>query len=1384
MKILPIRLTLALITFSMFSSSLYAVDIAVGSNAYSGGFPLFSNNIAAPIVVDENDAEVVKIVAQAFIGDVKLLTGIVPSIKTTLDTPFPVIVGTLGKSALIDQLATSGKINKSRLEGKWETFCISVVNSPMSGVDKALVIAGSDPRGTAFGVFELSRMMGVSPWSWWADVTPARREAIYISGDDVFGPPSVKYRGMFINDEDWGLQPWAAKNMDTSINNGKGDIGPKAYEKIFELMLRTKSNFLWPAMHACTKAFWYYNANPDVARRYSIVMGSAHCEPMLRNNEDEWRVNFATEYPGVTKGEWNWRTNSTVIKNYWIDRVKQSKNNDAVYTLGMRGVHDSQMLGYSTDKERAEALKTIIAAQREILQTYLEKPKESVPQLFCPYKEALLHYNQGINLPEDVTLLWPDDNHGYIRQLSDPTEQLRGGGGGVYYHFSYLGSPQDYLWLASTSPALISSEMSKAYALNARDIWVFNVGDIKPAEFEYQFAMDLSWDVNAWTPEKAHEYVHLWANEIFGSELADDISEIKTWYFDLAASVKPEHLHVATFSVAEIKKRLIDYSELVEKVKAVEPRVPERLKAAFFQLIAYPVQGAAAMNEKMLGAKLSFEYMNLGKTTEALEIADRSKEAYRTIRDLTYIYNKVNADGKWDGVMSYDPVGRSFFYDWDAVTAESIPNDTILPSAPDQVVEISAKNYITKSANVKVIEKLGVAGASVTVWPLDMTIYNASNITTAPNVEYKVQLKKGNNKITVKCLPTFPLYTALDLRYAISIGGGTPTFVSIKTAAENNDWGANVLRGYAKEDFFIKSVIDKEISVKVYFADPGLVVSALQITSIYDESSASSISLVNPDFEYDINGNQLTGTTRGTPYGWTQTGTLSGNSWGTSQDAANYHGQNVCWYNSTPMPANFELSQIVKGLPLPTGEYILRCKMAVPQDKMTNQRLFANKYVKYFGRESNYVSNLTSGEINSFAGYIDDSGSGLNILLKEVALKFILVAGEELKIGLRSSNKNSDGTTTATDNSGWFKVDHFRLELVRELTLQDVKAELEGLIRGAQQLYSSTKEGSNGGDYPQQARTTFQSGIQAAQSVNQNSSASITQLIAAIDNLKKEISVYKKRVISFSAFIRNANFEYKSEGVLNDGTTLRGTPYGWSNTGITGNSFGINSDANGIDGKNVCWYLSSPMPANFELYQQLTGLFAGEYTVRCKLTVPNGQLTTQRLFANNNVQYYGYQADYGVNMPEGEEKTFASWSTSGNYTLQEMKVDVNLSEGELLKLGVRTSNKLADGSVATGTAGWFKVDNFRLELQEPENQTSLEKVDEDFFQIIGERGACVVNFKERIDSAHVRIISLSGVVVYNQKIKQQNTRIALPRGLYVILIALDDKGKSCKVLVK
>ncbi len=807
--------------------------LGVVFNAIPTGFPLADRNKPSLIIHDLNDAEVVGIVIEALRKDIQLVSGLqLKSGVSYAANGYPIVIGTLGKSKLIDELAEKKLIPANNIKGKWETFCLSVVNNPWKDVKQALVIFGSDPRGTAFGVFELSKLIGVSPLVYWADVLPEQHKTLYVTpGKNIVGPPSVQYRGIFINDEDWGLQPWAAKNMDTTIK----DIGPRTYEKVFELMLRIKANYLWPAMHPCTKAFWCYPENPVLARKYNIVLGASHCEPLLRNNVFEWTDNFKHEY-GITPGEWRYDLNKEQIDHYWNDRVKQSQNNPAVYTVGMRGIHDGSMPGPNSKEEKKKLLETVIRNQREMLYSSLGKPVADIPQLFCPYKEVLDLYRLGMDLPDDITLAWADDNHGYVRQLSNPAEQKRSGGSGVYYHLSYWGAPQDYLWLSSISPMLISYELSKAWALQARRLWIYNVGDIKPGEMELMFGMDLAWDVNAWTPEKAQLYPEHWAAATFGKAFGKNIGNIKERFYRLAASGKPEHLDRLVFTDAASVARLADYQGLVAEVKKLAQTIPARLQDAYYQLVWYPVEAACNMNEKILYARKSLMLAAAGKQ-EALLFSAKAKTAFENIQLLTEKYNTGIANGKWNGMMSYHPRDLKIFNMPPVATPDMIKQTAY--SVWDSTVNahsIAAAGFVKKSNNdnLKIIEGLGIGKTAVTVWPMDLTTYTDTSITKAPYVEYKLPVSIGENKITVQCLPNFPLYSGMKLRYAIGVDGSSPVFVSIATPAESKAWAVNILRGYATGETMYKSSITGEKIVRIYFPDPGLVLSTISVTGVSD----------------------------------------------------------------------------------------------------------------------------------------------------------------------------------------------------------------------------------------------------------------------------------------------------------------------------------------------------------------------------------------------------------------------------------------------------------------------------------------------------------------------------------------------------------------------
>ena len=442
-------------------------------------FPLVSSNSKTLISYDENDFEVVKEAAHLFVEDIRSVTGKKLTLSGKQKTSaYMVIIGTVGQNRTIDRFVSEGKLDISPIHNGWEQYIIQTLDNPDKNIRKALVIAGCDRRGTAYGVFALSEVMGVDPLYWWADVPVKQKNTLYVHITRyVSKAPSVKYRGIFINDEGWGIQPWATNTFDKEL----GNMGPKTYAKVCELILRMKGNMMAPAMHPRTTAFNLIPDNRKVADKYGIVMTSAHCEPLLYNNTTEW--------DNKINGEWNYLTNKEGILKVLDKRTSQTAPFENAYVIAMRGIHDAGLIGVPEDR-KAEITEAALQDQRNILSKYIGRPAEEIQQVFVPYKEVLDIYEKGMKLPDDVTIVWPDDNFGYIKKLSDAKEQKRSGASGVYYHISYLGEPHDYLWLNTTPPALIYEEMKKAYDTGANRYWLLNVGDIKPGELGMKFFLD------------------------------------------------------------------------------------------------------------------------------------------------------------------------------------------------------------------------------------------------------------------------------------------------------------------------------------------------------------------------------------------------------------------------------------------------------------------------------------------------------------------------------------------------------------------------------------------------------------------------------------------------------------------------------------------------------------------------------------------------------------------------------------------------------------------------------------------------------------------------------------------------------------------------------
>ncbi len=632
------------------------------ANGNNKPFIVFGKNQVAHLVFDSKEGLIVHTAVNLLAQDILEVSGQLPKISSSSNEFHCIRIGTLGVNSDFDLECIRAGIDVGKHKDKWEAYIIKLVDDEHLG-KKSLLLVGSSPRGTAYGLMELSRRFGVSPWCWWADVKPCRKEMIELPPNFYLeDAPKVKFRGIFLNDEDWGLKPWASVTFEPET----GDIGPKTYAKIFELLLRLKANAVWPAMHECTRAFFTYPGNIKMADKYGIWVGSSHCEPMLRNNVDEWHR--WSPSLGV-RGEWNFDENPDQIKEYWTQRIDITAKYDGIYTVGMRGIHDGGMPGGKTIEDKVQILDRVFKAQREILGQITGKEVNTIPQIFCPYKEVLDVYKAGAKVPDGVTIMWADDNNGYIRQLSDMNERKRSGGAGVYYHISYFGRPHDFLWLHSVPVSLIWEEMNKAYQTNAKNIWIVNVGDIKPNEIGVDFFLDMAWNPEKYAPENLNSFYSEFAKNQFGIKYAAQIGEILRKYFQLGFSRKPEHLGWNTvlpntpvknpeFSLVnygdEVQHRIDSYDQLEKETEVLYNQMPIDLKDAFFELVYYPVTGASEMNKKVLYAYKSRVYARQGRNSTN-DYAVKAIEAFETIKRETTKYNETIANGKWKGMMSFHP---------------------------------------------------------------------------------------------------------------------------------------------------------------------------------------------------------------------------------------------------------------------------------------------------------------------------------------------------------------------------------------------------------------------------------------------------------------------------------------------------------------------------------------------------------------------------------------------------------------------------------------------------------------------------------------------------------------------------------------------------------
>ncbi|ANI88788.1 glycosyhydrolase [Arachidicoccus ginsenosidimutans] len=774
-------------------------QIFVSEQKSATDFAIVSQHQDAHIYIDEGDNWLVHKAGELLQQDIQSLTGkklmlLHDSIDTNKNF---IIIGTLDHSSFIKDLIRSGKISIASVQNKWDAYAIQTVQ--LNAHSKGIIIVGSNKRGAAYGTFELSKQIGVSPWYWWADVPVKKKKEIFVRQNiSIADSPRVKYRGIFINDEAPAFSGWVKEKF--------GGANHLAYEKIFELLLRLKANYLWPAMWG--NAFNDDDTlNPVLANKWGIVMGTSHHEPMMRAQQ-EWKR--------YGKGAWDYTTNEAELNAFWKKGIENMDHHESVVTIGMRGDGDKPM----TQGTAIGLLEKIVKNQRKIISDVTGKPASETPQDWALYKEVQDYYDQGMRVPDDVTLLLCDDNWGNIRRLPKITDKPRSGGYGIYYHFDYVGGPRNYKWINTNNIARVWEQMHLAYEYGVKNIWVVNVGDLKPMEFPISF-----WCDYAWNPEKINEdnlpdYYKHWASAQFGKTYADEIGSILKRYSQYASRRKPELLDANTYSIEnydEWKNVLQQWTVLLADAGKINEALPAEYKDAYFELVLHPVKAMENLHELYYDVAMN-KLLASHNDIAANDYADKAKQAFINDSLISLQYNRLN-NGKWNHMMDQTHIG---YRSWQEPRRNSMPeveyisNDSVShtwTNDPGKIkvklhanasknsfyqknnfISIEASHYTkainTKNIQWKMIKDIGRDGGGITTFPVTKSLETlaASN----PQLQYEIYTTDtGDVKLNAYFSPTLNFHNdSTGLQYAVSIDDEQPQIVSLnKDDNKDRVWG-------------------------------------------------------------------------------------------------------------------------------------------------------------------------------------------------------------------------------------------------------------------------------------------------------------------------------------------------------------------------------------------------------------------------------------------------------------------------------------------------------------------------------------------------------------------------------------------------------------------
>ena len=727
----------------------------------------------ALLVKAETDKGVMRAILN-FQADLGKVTGVVPILanRITKGQQPAIIIGTLGTGSFIDDLVKSKKFDGYALKGKKEKYIIQNITNPFSGLVEAIVIAGSDKRGTIYGIYEFSKQIGVSPWYYWADVPVAHQESLYfIKGVYTDGEPAVEYRGIFLNDEAPALSGWSKETF--------GGFNSKFYEKVFELLLRLKANYIWPAMWGNA----FYDDDPasgPLANEMGIVMGTSHHEPMAMAQSDWHRYIKKNNLPNV----WDYSKNATVLKEFWKAGIERSKDWEKLVTVGMRGDGDEAM----SEGTNIGLLENIVKDQRKIIEEVTGKKAEKTPQVWALYKEVQDYYDRGMRVPDDVILLFCDDNWGNVRKLPDPAKKLHKGGYGIYYHFDYVGGPRNSKWVNISPIQRVWEQMNLSYEHGVDRLWVVNVGDLKPMEYPISFFLDMAWNPKQFNAKNLLNHTEKWAAEQFGKEHAVEISSMINLYTKYNRRVTPETLSSTTYSLEnynEFETVLNDYRALALDALRLYNRMPQNSRDAYYQLVLYPINACSNLYE-MYYAAAKNKQLAAKNDMRANYYADKVKECFERDAVLQNEYNNEIAGGKWAHMMDQIRIGYSTWHEPKTnimpevkyVSESEVPPGKIFVEK-DGYVAIEAENYArlnnSKKIHWEVIPDFGKTKSGITTFPQNVS----PNKDEAVYVEYDVEFSStGEFEVQLLLAPTLNFNDNKGLRYEVSFDGNTPQIIN------------------------------------------------------------------------------------------------------------------------------------------------------------------------------------------------------------------------------------------------------------------------------------------------------------------------------------------------------------------------------------------------------------------------------------------------------------------------------------------------------------------------------------------------------------------------------------------------------------------------------